>query len=153
MISVDVSLRTYTTHSEHRQLISVMQSINFNKGITRQQVEKELADKILSPRIRQFLAKNLHWKERDELGWRINLDAISENLEDLYDGVFYSARYDGPALFVKGENSTYVNEEDEIEIMERFPNARIESIKHGSHWVHADDPEAFYRITSEFLLK
>ena len=153
IISVDVSLRTYTTHSDHRQLISIMQSIDFDKDTTRQQVQGELAAKISSPRIRQFLSKNLHWKDRDQLGWRINLNALSENLDSLYDGVFYSSRFNGPALFVKGGESDYVNDEDEKEILDRFPEARIETIKHGTHWVHADDPEMFYKLTADFLSK
>lgn len=153
LISVDVSLRTYTTHKDHRQLIDVMKSVRFDKNTTRQQVQQELAEKISSPRIRQFLAKNLHWKDREQLGWRINLDALSENLEQMYDGVFYSTRYNGPALFVRGAESNYVNEDDRKTILERFPNAEIETIKNGTHWVHADDPEKFYEITSEFLMK
>ncbi|MFC2106939.1 alpha/beta fold hydrolase [Bacteroidota bacterium] len=153
IISVDVSLRTYTTHSDHRQLISIMQSVNFDKDTTRQDVVNELEAKISSPRIRQFLAKNLHWKDRDQLGWRINLDALSENLDSMYDGVFYSSKFNGPALFVKGGESNYVNDEDEKEIMERFPDSQIETIPHGTHWVHADDPEEFYKITANFLSK
>ncbi len=150
MISVDVSLRTYTAHSEQRKLISVMRSVKFDKS-GRQQIEEELAARISSPRIRQFLSKNLHWKERDQLGWRINLGAISENIEEMNEGVFNSAKYSGPVLFVKGGDSNYVIEDDEKEIFEHFPNARIESIENGTHWVHADDPEKFFAITSEFL--
>ena len=99
----------------------------------------------------QFLLKNLYWKEKHRLGWRPNLQAIAYHVDSMYDGVFYSTRFSGPALFVRGGKSDYVLEEDFQSIYTNFPMAVIATIEQGSHWVHADEPEEFYRITSEFL--
>ena len=99
----------------------------------------------------QFLMKNLFWKEKHRLGWRPNLAAIAFHVDSMYDGVFYSAKFNGPALFVRGGQSDYVLDEDFQAIYTNFPHAIIKTIDNGSHWVHADEPELFYSLTSEFL--
>ena len=69
----------------------------------------------------------------------------------MYDGVFYSTRFDKPALFVRGGKSDYILEEDFQAINNNFPQAKIVTIANGTHWVHADEPDEFYQLVSEFL--
>lgn len=152
LIVVDTSMRTYTRHNYHRQLIDAMLNIDFNMIESRTDVEKELEKTINSERIRQFLLKNLYWNDNEELAWRPNFEVIGESLEEMYDGVFYSTRFEKPVLFVKGGKSEYILPEDLRNIRENFPNATLETIEDGTHWVHADDPEKFYEIVREFLL-
>ena len=128
-----------------------MKSVDFSKVQSRQEVESVLEQKIESPRIRQFLMKNLYWKEKDLLSWRINLEAIDLNLESLYDGVFNSTIFNKPALFIRGGKSDYIIEEDIPNIKKNFGNADIVTIREGTHWVHADAPEEFYVHVSVFL--
>ena len=33
-----------------------------------------------------------------------------------------------------------------------FPNARLVVIPGAGHWVHAEQPQAFFKVVSEFLL-
>ena len=153
LIVVDTSMRTYVSHTYHRQLIDAMKSVDFSEVKSREDVEKHLAHLIDSPRIRKFLMKNLFWKEKSLLAWRINLDAIDLNLDSMYDGVFYSTIFNKPALFVRGGKSDYIIEEDIPDIKKNFPNMDLATIAKGTHWVHADDPEAFFNIVSSFLSK
>ena len=151
LIVVDVSMRTYVTHAYHRDLIDAMKSVDFAAVKSRSDVERHLAERIESPRIRQFLMKNLFWKEKDILGWRINLDVIDLNLDSMYDGVFYSTVYNKPALFIRGGRSDYIIEEDIPDIKKNFPNMDLATINDGTHWVHADAPDEFYDHVSGFL--
>lgn len=153
LIVVDTSMRTYVSHTYHRTLIDAMKSADFTRLASRQEVEHHLARQIESPRIRKFLMKNLFWKEKHLLGWRINLDAIDLNLDSMYDGVFYSTIFNKPVLFVRGGRSDYIIEEDIPVIRKNFPNMDLATIEKGTHWVHADDPEAFFEIVSSFLNK
>ncbi len=150
LISVDVSLRTYVTHTYHRNLIKAMQSADLEKASSRKEVQEQLAPLIKSERVLQFIIKNLYWRERHRLDWRPNLQALDENLESMYDGVFYSTRFDGPALFVRGGQSDYVNDDDIKTIEEKFPNAIINHTGR-QYTVHADDPDTFFTFVSEFL--
>ena len=152
IILVDVSLRTYVTHGHHQQLLKTMMDVDLKNSKSRKDVEKQLREKIESERIRKFLLKSLYWKEKNKLGWRLNLEAIYENLESMYDGVYFSTRFFGPALFVKGGKSDYVTEDDHKAIFASFPKAEIETIENGTHWVHADEAEEFYKMVNNFLI-
>lgn len=151
LIVVDTSMRTYVSHTYHRTLIDAMKSVDFSTVKSRAEVEDHLSGLIDSSRIRQFLLKNLFWKEKDLLAWRINLDVIDLNLDSMYDGVFYSTIFNKPALFVRGGKSDYIIEEDIPDIKKNFPNMDLATIDDGTHWVHADAPEEFYNHVSEFL--
>ena len=135
----------------HQRMIDAMLSVDFDTVKSRQEAEDHLAGKVESLRIRQFLLKNLHWKENGRLGWRNNLEAISDNLDSMYDGIFYSSRFEKPALFIRGGDSDYIVDDDFPAIDANFPQAQIETIAGGTHWVHADAPEEFYKIVASFL--
>ncbi len=151
LIIVDTSLRTYFRFNYHLKLIDAMSSVNFDEVRTRQEVGEKLSEKISDHRLLNFLMKNLFWKEKNRLGWRPNLQAISYHVDSMYDGVFYSTRYNGPTLFIRGGLSDYIIEEDIPLIRTNFPMSTVYTIPNGTHWVHADEPDEFFRITSEFL--
>ena len=153
IIIVDVSLRTYVTHTHHQQLIKSMMGIDLTRYRSRKDVEVQLSESIPSDRIRQFLMKSLYWKDKGKLGWRLNLEALYENLESMYDGVFFSTRFYRPALFIRGGRSDYVTEDDYKAISTSFPKADIQTIENGTHWVHADEPDEFHQIVQTFLAK
>ncbi|NTV83856.1 MAG: alpha/beta fold hydrolase [Bacteroidales bacterium] len=151
LIVVDTSLRTYVRFNYHLKLIDAMLSVDFNHTGSRQEVEDRLYEKIKDDRLVQFLMKNLFWKEKGKLGWRPNLQAISYHVDSMYDGVFYSTKFDKPVLFVRGGKSDYILEEDIPAIYQNFPHAIIKTLENGTHWVHADEPEEFYKLVTEFL--
>lgn len=151
LIIVDTSLRTYTRFNYHRIFIDAMLSLDFEKVKTRLEVEEIISGKIVEERVRQFLMKNLYWRDKHHLGWRPNLKAIWDNIEVMYDGVFYSTLYKGDALFVRGGKSDYVLDDDWPVIQKSFPNSELKTIENGSHWVHADEPEIFFKMVADFL--
>jgi pimeloyl-ACP methyl ester carboxylesterase len=151
IIIVDTSLRSYVNFDYHLKLINTMLTVDFNKVSERREVKVALSEKVGDERLVQFLMKNLYWKEKGLFAWRPNLQVISDQIEDLYDGVFYSARFEKPALFIRGGKSDYILEEDYTAIYQNFPLAVIKTIKNATHWVHADEPEEFYRLLIEFL--
>lgn len=150
---VDTSLRTYYRFHYHQGLIDAMLSVDFDRVRSRQEVEEMISGMVDDDRVVQFLLKNLHWKEKNRLGWRPNLAAISDNLENMYDGVFFSSRFDRPALFVRGGLSDYILDQDFQAIYTNFPQAIVETIENGTHWVHADAPEEFFHLIGRFLQK
>jgi esterase len=151
LIIVDTSMRTYYRFNYHLKLIDAMQSVDFSLAVTRPEVEQKLRQSITDERLVRFLMKNLFWKEKGKLGWRPNLQAISYHVDSMYDGVFYSVKFDRPSLFIRGGQSDYILEEDIPLILQNFPEAVIKTIENGTHWVHADEPEEFYRLVSGFL--
>jgi len=95
--------------------------------------------------------KNLYWRERGQLGWRLNLPVISESLPALFDVGPVPGTYIGPTLFIRGEVSDYIRDEDLPAIYEKFPGATVTTVRGATHWVHADNPGEFYQVVSSFL--
>ena len=102
--------------------------------------------------LRRFLLKNLGRDAAGGFFWKINLRGIAENYAQLRRAGFRSrAPFAKPALFIRGGKSNYIKVEDEPLIRELFPQAEIQTIAGASHWVHADQPEKFLRLVSEFF--
>ncbi len=151
LVVVDISLKAYGVRSQHLRFIEAMQSVDFTIYKSRQAIDDFLKQQIKEMRIRQFLMKNLHWREKDNLEWRLNLEGIGNNLDQMFDAIDTSVVFDNPALFIRGGASDYILAEDYPDIRTNFPQAEIITIEAASHWVHAEAPEQFYLLTSGFM--
>jgi pimeloyl-ACP methyl ester carboxylesterase len=56
-----------------------------------------------------------------------------------------------PTLFIYGENSGYITENDMLTIEETFTESSFVEISDAGHWVHAEQPRAFYDTVLDFL--
>jgi len=151
LIVVDISLRQYPARDYHLKVIRAMKKVDFSVVKTRKEVELILAEDIDSRRIRQFVMKNLYRKEKNELAWRMCLDAIANNLDEMFDGIEAEKALDKPVLLVRGGKSDYVLDSDLPPFKNAFPQANIKTIPNATHWVHAESPELFYEYVEEFL--
>ncbi|MEI8046096.1 MAG: alpha/beta fold hydrolase [Bacteroidota bacterium] len=151
LVVVDISPRKYPERITHTQVISQMLNIDLENTATRGEVEKILNLRITDPRVRMFIMKNLYYKIHGKLAWRLNLDAINQSMDLLFDGIRSENQYKGPTLFIRGGKSDYVPDEDITLITSLFPEAVIKTISGASHWVHADAPEELCYLLSEFL--
>ncbi|MCX6252757.1 MAG: alpha/beta fold hydrolase [Bacteroidetes bacterium] len=150
LIIVDISPRKYPPNMEHLQVIHTMLSTDLSIG-SRRDVENQLKDKIKSQKLRQFIMKNLYWKDKDHLDWRLNLPGIDENLPLLLDKIEPASPFLKPTLFIRGGLSGYIQDMDIPLIKTLFPLAEVKTIPDAGHWVHAEAPEEFYHLVTEFL--
>jgi pimeloyl-ACP methyl ester carboxylesterase len=151
LIVADISLRPSPPNREHQMLINAMLAVDFTRAASRSDVERQLEPMVASRKLRQFLLKNVYWRDKTSLDWRLNLKSINENLLSVFEGVQASGTFNGPALFIRGGNSEYVRDEDIGEIKMRFPGAEVKTIANASHWVHADAPGEFFELVAGFL--
>ncbi len=151
LVIIDISPRKYPERITHTQIISQMMGIDLENTKTRGEVEKILDSKISEPRIRMFILKNLYFKIDGNLAWRLNLEAINQSMDLLFDGIRSESQYKGPTLFIRGGKSDYVPDADIPLIESLFPQVTIKTISGASHWVHADAPEELCVLLSEFL--
>jgi pimeloyl-ACP methyl ester carboxylesterase len=151
LIVIDISTRAYGPRESHKKIIHAMKSVDLSSVTTRKEVEEQLAVHIPEERIRLFIMKNLRRKKDGSFEWLINLEAIENSLDEMFDGINTLKTYEKPSLFIKGGNSDYILPEDFPKIRENFPNAEIITIEGTSHWVHAEAPELFYQITYGFI--
>ncbi len=151
LIVVDISPEAYPYRQQHVHIIDAMKSVDFNVMKSRKDVDAHLKTLIKDERIRLFIMKNLYRLDRGRLDWRINLDAISLNLDSVFEGITHRSSYSGDCLFVRGGLSDYIIDEHIPAIMTLFPNAVIQTIEGATHWLHAEKPEELCSIFSEFL--
>lgn len=151
LVIVDISPRKYPERLVHTRVITEMMRTRLDAYISRAEAEKDLSTRVHDPRIRMFILKNLYYKMPGKLAWRLNLDAINNSIDQLFDGVASENRFTGPALFVRGGRSDYIVDEDIPLIKKYFPSALIKTIPGASHWVHADAPEELCALLSNFL--
>lgn len=86
--------------------------------------------------------------------FRVPLDTLGSALDNMADfpfsqssnGPAAAATYNGPTLFVRGLQSTYVGEKTVPAIRKFFPNAELADIDAG-HWVISEKPEEFRQGT------
>jgi esterase len=151
LVIIDISPRKYPERVIHTQVISQMMGIDLEKINSRGEVEKLLDLRISDTRVRMFIMKNLYYKLHGKLAWRLNLEAINQSMDLLFDGIRSENQYKGPTLFIRGGKSDYVTDADIPLIKSLFPKALIKTISGATHWVHADAPEELCFLLSSFL--
>ena len=151
LVVIDISPRKYPERLTHTQIISQMLSVDLEKVTTRTEVEKIIEARITDARVRMFILKNLYYKLHGKLAWRLNLEAINQSMDLIFDGIASENKYPGPTLFIKGGKSDYILDSDLPLITGLFPEALIKTITGASHWVHADAPEELCALLSNFL--
>ena len=151
LIVADISPAARKNNEQHQYLIDIMLGLDLSKYDSRVEVANALEDKVPNYRLRQFLLKNLHWKDRSTLGWKLNLEVIRENLNEVFREISPWGTFDKPTLFLRGEKSDYIREEDEKLIRELFPKVVFKTIRDGTHWLHADNPDGFIEAVRRFL--
>jgi esterase len=114
----------------------------------RASAEAALATEVDDPAVRGFLLQSLDLKAGR---WRLNLDALAAHMADILSFPPLDARFDGPALFLAGADSSYVRPEHRAEIRRMFPKARFAKIPGAGHWLHADKPREVEAAVRVFL--
>lgn len=149
LIVADMAPRYYPPH--HQAVLQGLHAINFNTITTRKEAEAILAQYIEDYGTKQFLLKNIYWKEDGQMDWRFNLEVISREIENVGKAIDADHRCDIPSLFIRGEKSDYVQDSDILEIQEIFPRSYVETIKNSGHWIHAEQPAAFLKSVLDFV--
>jgi esterase len=149
LIVVDISPRQY--EGQHTPLMDAMMALPLSEMNSRKQVDEALSVSIQDQKVRQFLLMNLSL-EGEQLKWRINLPALKKNYKEFMHAICNNWHSDITSLFVYGEHSDYVGQQDREDIKQLFPYAEFAAIPSG-HWVHAERPQQFKQIVEEFLIK
>ncbi len=132
-------------------VLNAMAEINLRDFSSKQEVDRLLARSIADPAVRQFVLTNLQ-STSSGLQWRINLDVLLQFLRESQKQSLGPADvYDGPTLFIRGERSNYVLDEDIPDIKHHFPQAEILTIPNAGHWVHHDAPNEMLAAVEKFL--
>ena len=147
LIVVDIGPKAYPMH--HDIILAGLNSLDLSTIKSRGQADKQLSKFIEDIGVKQFLLKNLYWIEKGQLGWRINIPVLEKKMPDIVAAI-PDKIVETHTLFIRGEKSNYMVEDDFQNIYDQFPNSEIETIYDAGHWVHAENPFSFYNMVLEF---
>jgi|TARA_B100001094_G_C18191674_1_gene807730 pimeloyl-ACP methyl ester carboxylesterase len=148
LIVADIGIKSYPMH--HELILEGLNSIDLNKINSRSEAQKKIAVHIEEVGVQQFLLKNLYWIEKGQLAWRMNLNIIEKNIQEILKRINLEKNYT-KTLFLRGGLSNYILLEDFEEIQSKFPNGKIKTIENVGHWLHAENPLEFYRLVMNFI--
>lgn len=150
LIVVDMGIKEYPMH--HKDILAGLHAIDLNVVHTRSEAEAKMAEKINSLGVRQFLLKNLYWKEKGQLAWRMNIPVLEKEMPEILKAID-ETEVMIPTLFIRGALSDYIKEEDIEAIENRFPDSDLITIPNAGHWVHAEAPKEFMEVVLSFCLR
>jgi len=149
LIVVDIAPKYYEPH--HARIFRGFRSIKLDLIQTRNEADVQMSHRIPETEVRQFILKNLARDKEGKFIWKLNLDVIEKNAEEIGAALFEDDWFNGHVLFLAGSRSDYIQEEDIQEIRQHFPNAEVKKVTGAGHWVHAEQPKTLVRMVFEFL--
>lgn len=130
------------------QFIEAMRAVDLSRVEKRSDAEAQLAALGVERALQSFFTQSLDLKEKR---WRLNLDTLAADMDQILSFPEVSGHWDGPALFLAGSESDYIRPEYRPRIRALFPQARFAKLSGAGHWLHADKPREFEATVRVFL--
>ena len=134
----------------HDDIITALLSMDLRALRSREQADELLQKPVPELAIRQFLLKNIVRDGKDAWSWRMNLTGIADCYDNLRDAPS-AEPFDGPTLFIRGELSRYIRDENRAPMQRQFPQMELLTIAGAGHWLHAEYPQIFNGMVTAFL--
>ncbi|WP_373057926.1 alpha/beta fold hydrolase [Zunongwangia sp. H14] len=149
LVVVDIAPKYYAPH--HQEILAGLTALDKASLTSRGEAEDFLKEFVPDTGTRLFLLKNLYWETKEKLALKLNLNSLKENIENIGAALPAQYIYDKPVLFIKGEKSGYIKEEDWPAIKEQFSQAELITITGAGHWVHAEKKKEFFKAVKQFI--
>ncbi|WP_299656702.1 alpha/beta fold hydrolase [uncultured Tateyamaria sp.] len=134
-------------HSQ-MEFIDAMRAVDLSSVTRRSDANDQLAAQGVDPALCSFLTQSL---EVAEQRWRLNLDALADNMPAILGFPDVTTSFAGSTLFLSGGQSDYVTQAYRPVIRSLFPEARFVKIPGAGHWLHADNPRALEGTVRAYL--
>jgi esterase len=148
---LDIGIKYYPPR--HDFIFGALCEMDLSKFSSRNQIDEMLSGRIKSFAIRQFLIKNISRNAKNGFEWKMNLPVIRANYDKIIEWIPMGNPFPQKTLFVRGENSDYILDEDWPGIQELFPKAVLKTISGAGHWLHAEKPYELLKKINKFLNK
>ncbi len=149
LIVADIAPKEYAPH--HSDIINGLRSINFDQVTSRNDADEMLEKVIPDYGTRQFLLKSLYRIDKNRYGWRFNLEVLGNAQNRVGIHLKIDNQITTPTLFIRGGNSGYILDTDLMIIDHAFAKAELKTIEGAGHWLHAEKPQEFLTIVTNFI--
>lgn len=150
---IDISpVSSATSRGEFQHLLSSLSRLPLASFEKRSDVDDALAPAVPQATVRGFLLQNL--KHRNGcFTWEPNLELLYGELETIMAfPEMGEATYVEPVLWIGGDRSNYITDEDVPAMRALFPKTRRMTIRGAGHWVHSEKPEEVITALRAFLI-
>ncbi len=138
-----------------RQSIATMNTLDLQHFSKRNQIMAVMKAKLPDSRMVGFFAKNIKKDNNtNQFYWQCNLEVFAHYIREIRGGIdIYRPDHPCqiPTLFVYGADSPYRVFHYRHQCRLFFSNTQFEKIEKAGHWLHSEQPEKFFAITSRFL--
>ncbi|SEM49384.1 Pimeloyl-ACP methyl ester carboxylesterase [Loktanella fryxellensis] len=143
LIVADIAPVAYS-HTQNGPL-NAMRDPDLSRVTTRREAQAMMD---LDDATATFLLQSLDLAARR---FTLNLDTLSRDMDAIVGWPAVTGRFDGPTLFLRGDQSDYVPDSAIQTIEALFPAARICTIPDAGHWLHAAQPRLTEAAVRAFL--
>ncbi len=150
LVVLDMGRKTYPSH--HDAILKGLNEVSTLPLKSRNNAEEVLSKHVDSLGIRQFLLKNLYWKEKGQLAWRMNIPVLEANMNKILAEI-PNEEIMLPTLFMRGAQSNYILDEDISDLEEFCPDSEFITIENAGHWLHAEAPGPFLEALLGYCLR
>lgn len=151
LVVVDIAPKAYLSHG-HRAEFAAMNELRLAELRSRGEAELKMEGRVPDWGMRKFLTTNLELDAAGAWRWIVNLPVLTAALPDLEANPLAAGEgFAGPALFLRGGRSRYVEDADRPGIVDRFPAARIETLMAAGHNPHMETRAEFCAAVGAFL--
>ena len=150
LIVVDIAPRTYDM-TKLAKILQILRQTLLHGVRTRAEVNQYLSPSIPDAVMRLYCMKNLHRDHQGRLAWSSNIPVLADSIQHLEQAVRFQAPFTKPTLFIKADQSDYIQPQDLARIKTLFPNYILEHIKEAKHWVNYYQPQALLSVIAHFL--
>lgn len=149
LVVLDIAPKEYKMR--YVEEFEAMAGLDFAKISSRKDAEEALSTSIKNGAWRQFILTNLVRDKEKNFCWQVNLPVLQKFLPELLKSPLAPKEsYNGPALFLRGEQSDFISDEDSKLIQQSFPRSIILKIPNAGHNVHIDNQGALVCVLVEF---
>lgn len=151
LILIDIHFKDYQRTQARDLLINLILEANpsdfkdvshFRAFLVEKGIEKDYVDVLL---------KNLDYSKKT-LRWRSNIIMLAKEVEKVMARIEFSD-INIPTLLLRGENSTYVRDEDLITFKEKFKNSKTITVPNAGHLIQVDNPAFLLKSILDFIKK
>lgn len=146
LIVADIAPVAYD-HSQTDK-IDAMEAVDPTTVTRRSQVVEQLTAMGISQGYASFFTQSFDLSGKR---WLYNLPVLRREMDKLTGFPEIDGQFDGPALFLSGGASDYVQPGHRDRIKALFPNAYLAKLPGAGHLIHADRPEPFLAAVETYL--
>jgi len=150
-VIVDISPKEYT--GGHEEVFEALSNLPLSTINSRIEAAELLLQTLHYEGLVNFLLKNLLRNKDGSFSWKANIQSLTDNYDKIIGEISFNETVDAPTLFIQGEQSDYIDNEDQRLLEDNFTNFRIKKINNAGHWVHVDQPDELLEDVKNFLLE